>query len=113
MALRIVLVDDDENLAELLRLSFQRDERFEFAGWARNGPLEGLTLVGEHQPRLQPHFARQSFVCGTRSLSRMSRWPWIRTAGPIEEMPSVHLLEEPDAEVTNTSATRATASGRA
>lgn len=49
MALRIVLVDDDESLAELLRVSFELDERFELVGWARNG-LEGIELAQEKRP---------------------------------------------------------------
>ena len=49
MALRIVLVDDDESLAELLRVHFELDERFELVGSARNG-LEGIRLVREDDP---------------------------------------------------------------
>jgi DNA-binding NarL/FixJ family response regulator len=49
MALRIVLVDDDEKLAELLRTSFELDERFELVGWGRNG-LEGIERVRETKP---------------------------------------------------------------
>lgn len=49
MALRIVLVDDDEQLAELLRVIFELDDRFELVGWARNG-LEGIDLVREARP---------------------------------------------------------------
>jgi CheY-like chemotaxis protein len=49
MGLRIVLVDDDESLAELLRVSFEQDERFELVGWGRNG-LEGIELVREERP---------------------------------------------------------------
>jgi CheY-like chemotaxis protein len=49
MALRIVLVDDDENLAELLRVNFELDERFELVGWARNG-REGVELVKDARP---------------------------------------------------------------
>lgn len=49
MSLRIVIVDDDESLAELLRVYFDLDERFEFVGWARNG-LEGVRRVREQQP---------------------------------------------------------------
>lgn len=49
MALRIVLVDDDEKLAELLRTNFELDDRFELVGWARNG-LEGVDLVREARP---------------------------------------------------------------
>ena len=49
MALRIVLVDDDENLAELLRVNFELDERFELVGSARNG-LEGVELVRQWRP---------------------------------------------------------------
>lgn len=49
MALRIVLVDDDESLAELLRVNFELDDRFELVAWARNG-LEGVERVREAQP---------------------------------------------------------------
>jgi CheY-like chemotaxis protein len=49
MALRIVLVDDDESVAELLRVSFELDDRFELARVARNG-LEGIELVREENP---------------------------------------------------------------
>lgn len=49
MALRIVLVDDDEGLAELLGISFEQDERFELVGWARNG-LEGVRRVRQERP---------------------------------------------------------------
>ena len=49
MAIRIVLVDDDEKLAELLRVNFELDDRFELVGWARNG-LEGVELVRETRP---------------------------------------------------------------
>jgi CheY-like chemotaxis protein len=49
MALRIVLVDDDESIAELLRVNFELDERFELVGWARNG-LEGIQLVQAENP---------------------------------------------------------------
>jgi CheY-like chemotaxis protein len=49
MALRIVLVDDDESLAELLRVNFELDDRFELVGYARNG-LEGIQLVREKDP---------------------------------------------------------------
>jgi DNA-binding response OmpR family regulator len=49
MALRIVLVDDDEGLAALLRVNFELDERFELVGWARNG-LEGIERVRESRP---------------------------------------------------------------
>ena len=49
MALRIVLVDDDEQLAALLRVNFELDDRFELVGWARNG-LEGIDLVREARP---------------------------------------------------------------
>jgi DNA-binding NarL/FixJ family response regulator len=49
VALRIVLVDDDESLAELLRVHFELDERFELVGHARNG-LEGVQLVRDEDP---------------------------------------------------------------
>jgi DNA-binding NarL/FixJ family response regulator len=49
VALRIVLVDDDESLAELLRVNFELDKRFELVGWARNG-LEGTDLVRQQRP---------------------------------------------------------------
>ena len=49
MALRIVLVDDDESLAELLRVNFELDERFELVGSARNG-LEGIQLAQAENP---------------------------------------------------------------
>lgn len=49
MALRIVLVDDDERLAELLRVNFELDDRFELVGWAPNG-LEGINLVQAARP---------------------------------------------------------------
>lgn len=49
MALRIVLVDDDESLAELLRVNFELDDRFELVAWARNG-LEGVECVREARP---------------------------------------------------------------
>lgn len=49
MVLRIVLVDDDESLAELLRVSFALDKRFELVGSARNG-LEGIQLVRDEDP---------------------------------------------------------------
>ena len=44
MVLRIVLVDDDGSLAELLRVTFELDRRFELVGWARNGLLKGSRL---------------------------------------------------------------------
>jgi CheY-like chemotaxis protein len=49
MALRIVLVDDDESIAELLCANFELDERFELVGSARNG-LEGIRLVQAENP---------------------------------------------------------------
>lgn len=49
MALRIVLVDDDESIAELLRANFELDERFELVGSARNG-LEGIQRVQAENP---------------------------------------------------------------
>ena len=49
MALRIVLVDDDESIAELLRANFELDERFELVGSARNG-VEGIQLVQTENP---------------------------------------------------------------
>jgi two-component system nitrate/nitrite response regulator NarL len=49
VALRIVLVDDDESIAELLRVTFELDERFELVGSARNG-LEGVRVVQEQNP---------------------------------------------------------------
>ena len=49
MGLRIVLVDDDESIAELLRANFALDDRFELAGSARNG-LEGIQLVQAENP---------------------------------------------------------------
>ena len=49
MALRIVLVDDDESIAELLRVNFELDDRFELVGSARNG-LEGIQLVQAENP---------------------------------------------------------------
>lgn len=44
MAIRIVLVDDDDSLAELLRVNFELDDRFVLAGRARDG-AEGVELV--------------------------------------------------------------------
>lgn len=49
MALRIVLVDDDESIAELLRANFELDERFELVGSARDG-AEGIQLVEAANP---------------------------------------------------------------
>jgi CheY-like chemotaxis protein len=49
VALRIVLVDDDESIAELLRANFELDERFMLVGSARNG-LEGIKLVQAENP---------------------------------------------------------------
>ena len=49
MELRIVLVDDDESIAELLRANFELDERFELVGSARDG-LEGIRLVQAENP---------------------------------------------------------------
>ena len=49
MALRIVLVDDDEGLAELLRVSFEFDDRFELVGVAGNG-ADGVELVERMRP---------------------------------------------------------------
>lgn len=49
MALRIVLVDDDESIAELLRANFELDERFELVGSARDG-AEGIQLVQAANP---------------------------------------------------------------
>ena len=49
MGLRIVLVDDDESIAELLRANFELDERFELVGSARDG-LEGIRLVQAENP---------------------------------------------------------------
>lgn len=49
MALRIVLVDDDESIAELLRANFELDERFELVGAARDG-VEGIQLVQAADP---------------------------------------------------------------
>lgn len=49
MALRIVLVDDDESIAELLRANFELDERFELVGSARTG-LEGIRLAQAENP---------------------------------------------------------------
>ncbi|MBA3844861.1 MAG: response regulator transcription factor [Actinobacteria bacterium] len=48
-ATRIVLVDDDDLLAELLRVNFETDERFDLVGRARNG-AEGIELVEELGP---------------------------------------------------------------
>ena len=49
MGLRIVLVDDDESIAELLRANFELDDRFELVGSVRNG-LEGIRLVQAENP---------------------------------------------------------------
>jgi CheY-like chemotaxis protein len=49
MALRIVLVDDDDGVAELLKVNFELDERFELAAVAGDG-LEGIRLVSEADP---------------------------------------------------------------
>ena len=49
MALRIVLVDDDESVAELLRVTFALDDRFELVGEARNG-LDGIQVVWAENP---------------------------------------------------------------
>lgn len=49
MALRIVLVDDDESITELLRANFELDERFELVGAARDG-VEGIQLVQAADP---------------------------------------------------------------
>lgn len=48
-AIRIVLVDDDEALAELMRVNFELDERFRLVGHACDGD-EGVRLVGELRP---------------------------------------------------------------
>jgi len=47
--IRIVLVDDDASLAELLRVNFELDERFELVGHACDGD-EGVRLVAELRP---------------------------------------------------------------
>jgi DNA-binding NarL/FixJ family response regulator len=49
VALRIVLVDDDESVAELLRVNFALDERFDLVGYARNGS-DGIRLVRDQDP---------------------------------------------------------------
>ena len=49
MALRIVLVDDDENLAELLRANLALDPRFQLLAYAANG-RDGVRLVAELRP---------------------------------------------------------------
>ncbi len=49
MALRLVLVDADESIAELLRANFELDDRFELVGSVRNG-LEGIRLVQAENP---------------------------------------------------------------
>lgn len=70
MRLRIVLVDDDESLAELLRVSFELDERFEFVGWARNG-REGVKLVRETEPDavlMDLHMPLLGGVAATRQI---------------------------------------------
>lgn len=43
-AVRVVVIDDDENVRELLLLMFDLDERFELVGTAANG-LDGVDLV--------------------------------------------------------------------
>jgi DNA-binding NarL/FixJ family response regulator len=49
VAIRIVLVDDDDSLAELLRINFELDERFDLVGRASDG-AEGVRLVLERDP---------------------------------------------------------------
>lgn len=47
--IRIVLIDDDELLAELLRATFEQDGRFELVGDAREGE-SGVRLVERLRP---------------------------------------------------------------
>jgi CheY-like chemotaxis protein len=49
MALRVLLVDDDEGLSELLDVTFDVDERFELVGRASNG-ADGVELYGRLRP---------------------------------------------------------------
>lgn len=49
MPIRIVLVDDDDGIAELLAASFTLDPRFELVARGRNGS-EALALVHTHRP---------------------------------------------------------------
>jgi two-component system chemotaxis response regulator CheB len=49
MAMRILLVEDDEGLSELLEVTFALDERFKLVGRARNG-LEGVELFDRLHP---------------------------------------------------------------
>lgn len=48
-AIRIVLVDDDDGIATLLRVNFELDRRFELVARGRDG-TEALALVREHEP---------------------------------------------------------------
>ncbi len=47
--IRVVLVDDDDGVAELLEVSFALDPRFEFVARGRDGS-EGISLVRIHRP---------------------------------------------------------------
>ena len=49
MALRILLVDDDEGLSELLDATFTSDERFDLVGRAANGE-DGIVLFERLRP---------------------------------------------------------------
>jgi CheY-like chemotaxis protein len=49
MTLKVLLVDDDEALSELIAVTFELDERFELVGRAANG-AEGVALFERLRP---------------------------------------------------------------
>ena len=48
-ARRVVVIDDDEDVRDLLQLLIELDDRFELAGVAHDGPA-GVALVEEETP---------------------------------------------------------------
>jgi two-component system NarL family response regulator len=50
-SIRVLVVDDDERFAGLVHSLLERDDRFEFAGWAPNG-AEACRLVARKQPHV-------------------------------------------------------------
>lgn len=48
---RVVIVDDDDDVRLLLRVTLQRDARFEVVGEASDG-VDAIERVDEHQPDL-------------------------------------------------------------
>lgn len=48
-ALRVVVIDDDEDVRDLVQLLIELDERFELAGVAHDGPA-GVALVEDEHP---------------------------------------------------------------